>query len=291
MKWWLLPAVAALTTSCGSFGKPALPKFATGAAPRATAQEQGTAPRRNVDVIYFGLTKGADPAAASRILETLRGSGQRVALGWSQVPAAQQPLLDRWQAEEISTAQLLAQLDLRGRSEGLRGSLRPDLAPVALGPAREVLRKLRAGDPLSPVEQASLPAGYRTRPEAFDDFADRVASSPRLRHDNVAALYRAHLVAEQTIAENIVRFRRAHPESKLLVFLPNDMMIDPREVAEYVAQKQNVRQMILDRAGAPPEKRPQLLARLGAGHMLEVVDRAPETARHHRRPSLPWLRA
>ena len=54
------------------------------------------------------------------------------------------------------------------------------------------------------------------------------------------------------IAENILRFRREHPGMKLMVFLPNDAMINPREIADFVAQKATLRQMILDRSA--PEK-------------------------------------
>jgi len=46
----------------------------------------------------------------------------------------------------------------------------------------------------------------------------------------------------------------------LLVFLPDDVMINPREVADYVAQKESLQQMILDRSQASPRERPPLLA-------------------------------
>jgi len=62
------------------------------------------------------------------------------------------------------------------------------------------------------------------------------------------------------IAENIVRFMRDHPGVKLLVFLPDDVMINPREVADFAAQKAPLQQLILDRSGEQPEARPQLLA-------------------------------
>ena len=65
------------------------------------------------------------------------------------------------------------------------------------------------------------------------------ASQPphALRRYNVTDLYRTHLAAEQMIAENIVRFMHDNPTAKLLVFLPDDTMINPREVAAFVAQK------------------------------------------------------
>ncbi|MBA3651316.1 MAG: hypothetical protein H0W66_07530 [Chthoniobacterales bacterium] len=53
---------------------------------------------------------------------------------------------------------------------------------------------------------------------------------------------------------------REHQDAKLLVFLPDDAMINPREVADYAAQKSSLRQMILDRSQTLPGERPQLLA-------------------------------
>ncbi len=263
MKWrWLLLA-AALLCGCGTFSKPALPKFATGEAPSATPENEAwAAGLRRADVIYFGLTKSAaaESAPAWRIVETLQRNGSRVALGWSELSLHQQPLLDQWQRQEISAQQLAHQLGAAQRSDWMQRALRPDLLQVALGAPRGLLRKIRAGDSLEEDERALLPADYRPRPEAFDNFVDRVATSPRLRRYNVEPLYRAHLAAEQMIAENIVRFMREHQDAKLLVFLPDDAMINPREVADYAAQKSSLRQMILDRSQTLPGERPQLLA-------------------------------
>ncbi len=262
MKWWPLLA-AALLSGCGTLGKPALPKFATGEAPHPAPQDEAWAEGvRRADVIYFGLTKSAlaESEPAWRIVETLQRSGARVALGWSELAMTQQPLLDQWQRREISAQQLVDQLGTPRRGDWMHRALRPDLVQVALGAPRELLRKIREGDALSDNERALLPTDYRPRPEAFDNFVDRVATSPRLRRYPAEQLYRAHIVAEQTIAENIVRFMHANPNAKLLVFLPDDAMINPREVADYAAQKSSLRQMILDRSQSLPGERPQLLA-------------------------------
>ncbi len=291
MKWWLLLA-AALTSGCGSLGKAPLPKLAAGEAPRSVpAEEAGAAKLRATDVIYFGLTKesATDRQPAWHIIETWQRSGQRVALGWTELPATRQPLLDRWQRQEIPTQQLLDQLSAPERGEWLRRGLRPDLGQLALGSPRNLLRKIRAGETLSVEERALLPQDYRPRPEAFDNFVDRVSTSSRLRRYDVASLYRAHLAAEQMIAENIVRFMRANPNAKLLVFLPDDVMINPREVADFAAQKAPLRQLILDRAKTPSETRPQLLTRR-PGAAFEVVNRPPETGRHDCRLAAPRLR-
>lgn len=292
MKWWLLLLASAVTSGCGTLGQAPLPKFAVGEAPRpAPGEEAWAAKLRGTDVVYFGLTKRSttDRQPAWRIVETWQHSGQRVALGWTEIPSTQQPLLDQWQRQEISAPQLLDQLTAPGRGEWLRRALRPDLLQVALGSPGNLLRKIRAGEALSDEERALLPKDYRPRPEAFDNFADRVSTSSRLRRYDVERLYRAHLAAEQMIAENIVRFRRDNPNAKLLVFLPNDAMINPREVADFAAQKMPLRQMILDRSEGSREGRTQLLAS-GRSGAFEIVNRAPETRRNDRRLPTPRLR-
>lgn len=292
MKWWLLLA-AALTSGCGSLGKPPLPKFATGEAPRlpSPADETWATTVRRADVIYFGLTKrsAAESEPAWRVVNTLQRSGARVALGWTELPATQQPLLDQWQRQEISAQQLVDQLGAPQRSDWMRRALRPDLVQVALGSPGQLLSKIRAGVALTEEERALLPTDYKPRPDAFDNFADRVSTSPRLRRYNLTRLYHAHLVAEQMIAENIVRFMHDNPTVKLLVFLPDDVMINPREVADFTAQKASLQQMILDRSQGLPGERPPLLASRRSG-AFEVVNRAPETGRKYRRFIAPRLR-
>jgi len=264
VKRWLLLVAAALTSGCGSFGKAPLPKMpaAETTTQRSPAEEAWAIKLRGADVIYFGLTKSwtAEEKPAWQMIEILQRTGQRVALGWAELPAQQQPLLDQWQRQEISVAQLVDQLAAPEHGELLRRALRPDLAQVALGSSRELLAKIRAGGALSEEERTVMPSGFRSRPEMFENFVDSLTTSSRLRRYNVNRLYRAHLVAEETIAENIVRFIRETPSVKLLVFVPDDLMINPREIADFVAQKMPLRQMILDRAHSWPNEQRQLLA-------------------------------
>ncbi len=295
MKRWSLLLAAALTSGCGTPGKPPLPRFAVSVAPRPpTAEETSAARLRQADVIYFGLTKrpATDGSPAWRVVvETLEGSAGRVAMGWAELPATQQPLLDQWQRQEISAPELLDHLAVSSRDNWLRQALRPGLLQVALGAPRDLLHRIRTGETLSAEERALLPRDYQPpHPEAYDDFADRVSTSPRLRRYRPSRLYRAHLTAEQIIAENIVRFTHEHPGTKLLVFLPDDIMINPPEVAAYVAQKASLRQMILDRSPGPDDSRPQLLAR-GGRSAFQIVNRAPEPARHDCCIPPPRLRA
>ena len=292
MKRWLLLA-AALTSGCALPGKPPLPRFSLGEAPRpAPVEEKWVTRLREVDVIYVSLTKrsAASSQSAWRVMETLQGAGEQVALGWAEIATTQQPLLDQWQRQEIDPQRLIEQLALPDRADWIRQALRPGLLQIPLGASRDLLRKLRAGEALTAEERELLPQNYRARPEGLEDFADRVSTSPRLRQYDLARLYRTHLAAEQMIAENILRFRREHPGMKLMVFLPNDAMINPREVADFAAQKATLRQMILDHSAAPNESHSPLLAR-ALRVLLQVVDRAPEAGRHDLRFVAPWLRA
>ena len=249
----------------------------------------GHRPSRGCDLLWPNEKIRGRERAGLALVEALQRNGARVALGWTELSAAQQPILDQWQRAEISPQQLLDQLGVPDRGDRLRHALRPDLVQVALGSPRELLRKIRAGDALTEEERASLPKFYRSRPDAFDDFADRVSTSASLRRYNVNHLYRAHLAAEQMIAENIVRFMHDNPTMKLLVFLPDDVMINPREVADYVAQKASLQQMILDRSQALPRERPPLLAHRRGG-LLKVVNCAPKAFRNDRRLPAPGLR-
>jgi hypothetical protein len=240
-------------------------------------------------VIYFALTKTEDPNPLWRVVEALQKSEEEIAIGWGSLASTQQPLLDQWQKEEIPIDQLLEQLALPDNRPWLEPGLRLGSRQVALAAPPALLRKLRTGEKLAPEEAALLPQGYRPRDDAFDNFLERCANSPRLRGLNPAQLYRVHLAAEQCIAESIVRFGRTYPAVKLLVLLPNDPMIELREVAEFAAQKSSRRQIILDRPTPPNESKPPLLTR--RGRAFEVVNRAPGTGRHDLRLALPRLRA
>lgn len=279
MKGWLF-LLFALTSGCGTLSKPPLPKFAIGEAPpSAAAGEARTSKWREADVVYLRLTKSSTPEnqPAWRMVEDLQAHGAKIALGWGDVPAAQQPLLDHWQAGENSGPQLPEPLAITAHREWLQRARQLGLSQAALGPPPALLGKIRGGEPLTSAEQAQLLHGFQPEPDALDDFADRVATVPRLRGYNFARLFRAHLAAEQMIAQNIIQFVSGQPKTKLLVFLPNEIMIDAREVADYVGQKIKLRQMILDRATGSPSARPQLLTRRGS-RAIEIVDRAPRSS-------------
>lgn len=254
---------AALLSGCGSLHQPPLPKAANIAAatPAPAVSDARAARLRAADAIYFSLTKSSTAPGEPiwEVVQSLQNGGHPVALGWAEVPAPDQPRLDAWQRSEITSDQLLGELVRPDRATLLRPAFRPDLAQVALGAPRSLLGKIRDGGVLSSEEEALLPQGFSARPEALEDFTDRIAVSARLRRFNLRRLFRAHLIAEQTIAANVIRFHREHPASKLLVLLPNDALVDPHEVAGFVEQQMPLDQLILDRAQPLPSAQPQLV--------------------------------
>lgn len=260
---WSLLLCAGLVSGCSGLRQPPLPKASTTAVetPLPPIADAGTARLRAADAIYFSLTKSSTAPGQPlwEVVQTLQNGGQQVALGWAELPATEQPRFDAWQRQEISSAQLLGELVRPERAAILRPALRPDLGQVALGTPRSLLGKIRDGAALTAEEEAQVPTGFRVKGEAFEDFADRVAGSPRWHRFNLRRLYRAHLVAEQTIAAGIVRFHRDHPAVRLLVLLPNDAMIDPREVADFADQQMPLRQLILDRTKPLEDAQPQLV--------------------------------
>lgn len=262
---WSLVLAAALTSGCGSFHAPPLPQAAANApAPAAPSTDEAWATRlRAADVVYLSLTRNGLGAEQPlwQIIQVLQSHSQSVTLGWAELPATQQADLERWQREQAPESDALAQLLRPEHAALLRQTLRPDLAQAALGSSRELLAKISDGASLTTEEEANLPRGFFPSSDAFADFVDRVTTSSRLRRYNVRRLFRAHLVAEQTVAENIARWCRGHPDSKLLVLLPNDALINPREIAAFATQKMPLKQLILDRAEPLRSAQPKLVSR------------------------------
>jgi hypothetical protein len=71
----------------------------------------------------------------------------------------------------------------------------------------------------------------------------------------LAGSYRAYLGSQQFVAEKIVGyFRSAGMKGKLLVFLRASDLEAGLGVPRYVAQKLQVRQLVLDSSGTAPDR-------------------------------------
>ncbi len=279
---------------CASFsGKPALPKHASierAASPAATTDYHAVV--QDADVIYFPQERAAsggksEPAAL--LLEALQGSGKSFAIAWDLIDAAQQPLLDELQAR-VGTAreELVAKLDLSGSGRArehcravLRDSRLPGVHFVALRFPQALAEKMAAGARLNSDEQPFLPAGFTLPPGGLDAYAERLSATGGLNNRNVVGAYRVEILRRQFAAETIVRyFRSAGSDAKLVVFSNSSDFADDQGVPFYVAQKMQLRQLVLGR-DAPQPSRTQLLTRLSRDlrRSFQVVDRTPRPAR------------
>jgi hypothetical protein len=264
-RWWFFFAVA-LTSGCVTSRNPPLPETSTRQSPEPSLTEpSGATKLRDANIVYVCLTKTPSPQndASWRLIEEMLRSPGAASLGWSQISFAYQPLFDEWQARRLPARRLLDRVAPSHGAEWLQRALESNVSQVALGAPSELLRKIQQGKALTAEERALIPHEFRLRAEALDNFADRIASSPRLRRENLANLFRAHVVAEQIVAANIVRFFGVHSGTRLFVILPDDIVLDASEIAAFVAQKLELRQMILDRSKPARPNHPRLLAGRG----------------------------
>lgn len=263
---------------CAFFaGKPPLPKRASiehGAQPSAATDYAALV--GNADVIYFPRERAASGARsepAALLLDALMQSGTPFAVGWDLIDAAQQPLLDELAGKtEQAREDMIGQLHLAGSSrvrEHCRAVLRdPQLVPVhhlALGLAQ----------PSEPLSMSfDPPIG------GFEAHAERLAARGATGSRDVAQSYRAHLLRQQFAAEKIIRlFRTTGSGGKLLVFIRGEGLAAGQGVPHYVAQKIQLRQLVLDSPVAAPARSRLLTGPHRGGRSLEIVDGAPRAAR------------
>ena len=275
-----------LLASCA--GKPPLPKHA--AIERGGTPAAGTDYRALVadaEVIYFPQERAAsggksEPAAL--LLEAVQQSGKPFAIAWDSIDATQQALLDELQIENAPRDELIRKLELTGTSRArehcrsVLRELRAKFVAVRLPPA--VADKLAAGGVLNGDEQQLLPTGFAAPTGGYRAFAESRAARAGGDDRALAAAYRAEAVQRQFAAEQIVHyFRAAGSDTKLVVFAPSADFADDTGVPFYVAQKINVRQLVLGREHAG-SSRESLLAFLRGSlrGRLQIVDRAPRSA-------------
>ena len=263
----LLLACAGAMWSCVS--KPALPKRASlGAATGRTSQQDFAALVPNADVIYFPTERAAsggrsEPAAL--LIEALQRNGSPFAIAWDVIDASQQPMLDSMTGQPAGARErAIRALELGGTGrarEHCRAVLRdPGAAGIqhlALGFPQALEAKLRANEPLTAEEQQQVATKFDPPVGGFEAFAERLSSSARAGETDVAAAYRAHLLRQQFAAAKIVQhFESGGSGGKLLVFLPEADLTAGRGVPYYVAQKVQLRQLVLgdEPGGSGPEK-------------------------------------
>lgn len=114
-----LAAYLASCSNCAFYPRPpALPQHAaieTKATPLADARFAALV--QNADIIYFPtelLGPGISSEPAAKLMDALESSGNSFAIGWDFIAAEEQPLLDQWANDQISTEGLFSRLHLSG---------------------------------------------------------------------------------------------------------------------------------------------------------------------------------
>lgn len=265
--------VAGLFQSCTFFaGKPALPKHASVqefATP--TAETDYAALVTNADIIYFPgerAASGARAEPAALLLDALQKSGARFAIAWDVIDGAQQPLLEEMAGKKgAEREELIARLNLSGSGrarEHCRAVLRESgftgIRHLGVACPDVLLGKVRTAERLTPDEEMELPNGFATPPGGFGAYAEWPSAAGE-QGPRTLAFFRAAMVRQQYAAEKIVRhFRERGVEGKLLVFLRRGDLEAGQGVPRYVAQKLQLRQLVLD-SSTPISPRPKLLTR------------------------------
>lgn len=269
-----LPKRAALETA----GAPALPTdFAAIVA--------------GADIIYFPVERAAsagrsEPAAL--LLEAFQNSGGPVAIGWDLIDGTQQPLLDEIAAAPArAREQLVSRLELAGNGrarEHCRAVLRQTGAPgvrhLALRLPESVSEKLRIGAVLTPEEQLLVTTRFNPPAAGLEKFATQMTAAESLSGRDVAAAYRARAAAQQFAAGQIVRHFEGGGGGKLLVFVHAADVESGTGIPFYVAQKLQLRQLVLGPSTQRNDAAKLLTRAHGHGRgRLDVVDGTPGSVR------------
>ena len=284
----ILLLTASLLLSCTS--KPALPKRASiEAAARRPSEQNFDALVLNADILYFPSQRAAwggraEPAA--QLLDSMRRAGAPYAIGWHIIDASQQPLLDQIAAAPAAAREtLIAQLELGGTGRAreharavLRDAREPLVRHLALGFPEAQIAKLRSGETLTPEEQSQLPRRFRPPSGGMEAFAERLSPTAAAAAGDVNVAYREHLLRQQFAAENIVRHFQGGAAGKMVVFIAAEDLVTDRGVPYYVAQRVQLRQLVL---GSDDGGGPETLLAPGpgsGGSGVEIVDRTPRAA-------------
>jgi hypothetical protein len=261
MRTTFLFAILALSLNgCGMLGKPALPRRASLDLLRDAAVDDFASRIKRAELIYFPVESLDRPVAG--LIRVLRDNAKPFAIAWQDLSADDQVILDQLSAAPADDSSVSDRLpwNASDHSREFRKSVvraTADLPQLALGLPKTLRLKLQTGRRLSAEERLSLPEGYRV-PAGGPENLNRVPKSDRL-----------HLIAKVFAAEKIVTYMRAYPGGRILIFLHRRDLEGTGSVPDFVTQKLNVSQLILEVGPGLNADRPRLLTsrrgRAGAG--------------------------
>lgn len=273
----------------GCASKPALPKRAAlEAAGSSDARPDYAATVAAADIVYFPAERAASGARsepAALLLDAFEASGTPFAIAWDIISADQQPLLDELASQQAAAVDNgIARLEIAGTGRA-REHCRAVLRETQRAGIRHLALRLppRAGTTGAADGRAEEQAAmhFRSPANGLETFAERMTAAESLSGRDVAAAYRARVTSQQFASAQIVRFFQTRGVPKLLVFMQTSDLESSDGVPFYVAQKVQLRQVVLG-SNEPRSSAARLLTRSrrsGYGRGFEIVDGTPVTGR------------
>ncbi|MEP6685680.1 MAG: hypothetical protein ABJB22_02785 [Verrucomicrobiota bacterium] len=270
-------AVLAISLSgCGMFDKPALPRRASIDSLGDAAVDDFASRIKRAEVIYLPV-ENLDRSAAD-LIRALRDDARPFTLAWQDLSVDDQAILDQLNEARASDPSLGDRLawNVSGQSRISRRIVlqaTADLPQLAIGLPKTLRLKLQTGRSLSAEEHLLLPDGYSV------PAGESQQRTREFREGQITKSSRVNLMARLFAAEKIVTYMRAHPGGRTLIFLRRRDLEGTGGVPDFVMQKINVRQLILDGQVAKGE-RPRLITSTCCGiGLFQVVDGSP-ASRH-----------
>ena len=215
----------------------------------------------SADVVYIGEVHNnqRDHEYELQLVKKMLAHHFRIAVGWEMFARTNQPLLDKFNRHQISLEQLLDQSGFK-KSWGvyspvyakiLTTSAANGIPNVGLNATDRLVHRVAMGQTLNQTEQRQIPTGYKVRRGAFESFVHLLGDHPGMATADLQRYFDAQNIWDQTMADSIVEFHRQNPETKILVLAGRAHVEGGFGVPAYVAQKANLRQLVL----VPPSGR------------------------------------
>ncbi len=264
----LCAALVVSLAGCEIFNKPALPHRTSIDSLNDPAVDDFATRIRRAEVIYFPV-ENLDQSVGD-LIRALRDEAKPFAIGWQDLSADEQGILDQTTAAPGGEPNLADRVtwNVRGQPREFRKSVlraTSDLPQLALGLPRALRMKLQTGENLTADERLLLPEGYKVPAGDFEKFAEEHATKRDLREGDIPKSYRLHLITALFAAEKIAAYMQQHHGGKMLIFLYRRDLERADSVPNFVSQKIKVRQLILEVGHGANGERPRMLTLRGSG--------------------------
>jgi uncharacterized iron-regulated protein len=205
-------------------------------------------------VLYVGETHD-DPADHQYELDLVLGLVKRMiqfAIGWEMFDKTQQGTIDAWAAHAISLKEMLAKTDFQKKwgiyspayEQILQVAGKAGVRNVALNAPPELPRKIARGEPLTPEEHAMVPTGFVPTQAGYRNFVAMMGDHPGMHAADQRRFFDAQNAWDQTMASQILEFKRRNPKVLLLVLTGRGHVSGGFGIPYYVKQKAHCKQII-----------------------------------------------